>query len=212
MPLRLPPARFQATALAAVFLCAAVLPGEASLRLQGDSGPAVSARFDPLADRTRIAHRIGNLCVTFALPRVWRVTVQDDGHALLSAPDGTALEAVLRPARDVEDMPQPDLASRDAALLQRDHESLFGRPAQSATLVPMPSGAKRWTATWTDANLPGASREVTLDTVIVPLSEEWLLELSLARADAPAVYGALAAEALAGLRREPASACRAAAR
>jgi len=207
MTLRMRPIRCPAILLAAIVLLAAGLPGQAVARLAGDVRPAVSAHFDSRADRTRIAQRVGNSCMMMILPQAWSIASQDERRIVLSASDGRELEVVLRPARAARDLPQADPASRDAALLQQDHEGLFGRPAQAATLVSLPAGAKRWTATWIDASLPGASREVTLDTLIVPFSDEWVLELSLAQAGTPAAYEQLMTELLTGLRRESADAC-----
>jgi len=207
MTLRVRPIHLPAFFLAAIVLSVAGVPGQATARLAGDIGSGISADFDMRADRTRITRRVGNACMTIVLPRAWNVASQDAERTVLSAADGVELEVVLRPARAAKDLPQSDIASRDAALLQRDHEGLFGRPAQAATLVSLPAGAKRWTATWVDASLPSASREVTLDTLIVPFSDEWVIELSLAQAGAPADYERLMTDLLLSLRREPAEVC-----
>ncbi|MBZ6076749.1 hypothetical protein [Microvirga puerhi] len=193
---------------ALVFLAASATASRASLRPAVDS-PAIILRFDPVADETRIANRVGDgLCVALVLPQKWAVEAGDDLRTVLRDSDGAELEAVLRPAREVRDLPQSDLASQDAAFLQRDHEGLFGRPAQAATLASLSAGIKRWTATWIDASFPAASREVTLDTVIIPLTNDWLLELSLSDVESPSTYEAMIAKILSGVRLEAASACR----
>jgi hypothetical protein len=105
-------------------------------------------------------------------------------------------------------MPQPDLASRDAAFLQRDYEELLGRPAQSVSLSS-DAGATRWSATWIDANLPTASHAMTIEALIVPLSNEWVLELSLSGAETQGAYNAIAQRLLANLKVQGRSTCRA---
>lgn len=195
---------------AAVLLVAWTPAVQAALRMSGEPLPALSVRFEPEADRTHISSWVErNLCLMLTLPQKWRLASGNNARIVLAASDGAELEANLRPARDVRDMPQPDLASRDAALLQRDNEDMFGRPAQAATLSALSSGAKRWTATWIDASFPAASREVTLDTIIVPLSDDWLLELSLTQVDTPAAYEALVGKLLAGLKLGLADTCQA---
>lgn len=209
MPLRMSSIWPLSAACAAAVLLAASAPGaHATLRMSDEPHQAPSVRFEPEADRTHISSRVdGNLCLMLTLPQKWRLASGSDAGIILAAADGAELEAILRPARDVREMPQPDLASRDAALLQRDNEDMFGRPAQAATLSALSSGAKRWTATWIDASFPAASREVTLDTVIIPLSEDWLLELSLSQVDTPAAYEALVGKILAGLKLGAARTC-----
>ena len=106
-------------------------------------------------------------------------------------------------------MPQPDLAIRDAAALQRDYEELMGQPAQSVSLSSEAgAGAIRWSATWIDANLPTASNAMTVETLIVPLSSEWVLELSLSGVRSREGYEALAWRLLARLKVEGRAACR----
>lgn len=105
-------------------------------------------------------------------------------------------------------MAEPDLARRDAAYLQSDYESLLGRPAQSVSLTSPVPGAIRWSATWSDANLPSASRSLTVETFIVPLSKEWVLELSLADAGSREIYDALMKRILSSLEVRTGEACR----
>jgi hypothetical protein len=71
---------------------------------------------------------------------------------------------------------------------------------------PVP-GATRWSATWVDVNLPSASRAMTIETFIVPLSRDWVLELSLAEVPAGAAYDALARSLLSGLAVRAGAAC-----
>jgi hypothetical protein len=104
-------------------------------------------------------------------------------------------------------MPQPDLAGRDAAILQRDYESLLGRPAQSVILASSASGASRWSATWIDANLPAPSRSLTIETFIVPLSREWVLELSFSNVEAREAHDDLTQTLLKDLMVQGGAAC-----
>ncbi|MPR07156.1 hypothetical protein [Microvirga tunisiensis] len=104
-------------------------------------------------------------------------------------------------------MPQSDLATRDAAVLQQDYEQLLGRPAQSVSLSS-DAGATRWSATWIDASLPSASHAMTVETLIVPLSSEWVLELSLSGVDTQEAYNGLAGHLLARLKVQGRPACR----
>jgi hypothetical protein len=104
--------------------------------------------------------------------------------------------------------PQADLAHRDAAFLQRDYEGLLGRPAQSVSLTSPVPGATRWSATWVDASLPSSSRAMTVDALIVPLSNEWVLELSLHDVQEGEVHDALSRRILTGLRVNTGAACR----
>ena len=103
-------------------------------------------------------------------------------------------------------MPQPDLASRDAAFLQKDYEELLGRPAQSVSLSSTGRRA-RWSATWIDANLPSASQSMTVETLIVPLSGEWVLELSLTGIEFREASDALAEQLLARLKLHGGALC-----
>ncbi|MCB8821898.1 hypothetical protein [Microvirga rosea] len=193
--------------LSAGILMLATTPGHAALSLDKAPGP-IAVRFDLKAEQTRVTGRIGdNLCVMLSFPDEWRLAAGGGLRAVVEASHGGEVELVFRPAGEVKDLPQVDLASRDAALLQRDHEEVFGRPAQSATLATLTPGIKRWTATWSDVNLPAASGQITLDTVIVALSDEWLLELSFSEIGTRSTYEATVAEILSSLRLDSASAC-----
>ena len=69
-------------------------------------------------------------------------------------------------------------------------------------------GATRWSATWIDANLPEASHGMTVETLIVPLSGDWVLELSLSGIETREAYDALARHLLARLKVQGRVSCR----
>jgi hypothetical protein len=144
-----------------------------------------------------------DLCFSLSLPDEWRRTESGVKAAL----SDRELSVNLRSSQELRDMPQPDLVSRDAAALQQDYEELLGRPAQSVSLSSS-AGATRWSATWIDANLPTASHDMTVETLIVPLSSEWVLELSLSGAETREAYNALAQHLLARLKVQGRAACR----
>jgi hypothetical protein len=163
----------------------------------------IQARFDPVTRQTWVmGHAAPDLCFSLSLPDEWRQT-EDGFKAVLS--DGE-LSVNLRSSQALRDMPQPDLVSRDAAALQQDYEALLGRPAQSVSLSSN-GGATRWSATWIDANLPTASHDMTIETLIVPLSGEWVLELSLSGIETREAYNALAQRLLARLNVQGRAAC-----
>jgi hypothetical protein len=165
----------------------------------------IQAQFDPVTRQTRVAGRIApDLCFSLLLPDEWRQAEA----GLKAVVSQVELGVGLRSARELRDMPQPDLASRDAAFLQRDYEELLGRPAQSVSLSS-DAGATRWSATWVDANLPTASNAMTIETLIVPLSNEWVLELSLSGAETQGAYNALAQRLLTTLKVQGRGSCRA---
>jgi hypothetical protein len=165
----------------------------------------IQAQFDPVTRQTRVAGRIApDLCFSLLLPDEWRQAEV----GLKAVVSQVELGVGLRSARELRDMPQPDLASRDAAFLQRDYEELLGRPAQSVSLSS-DAGATRWSATWVDANLPTASNAMTIETLIVPLSNEWVLELSLSGAETQGAYNALAQRLLTTLKVQGRGSCRA---
>lgn len=137
------------------------------------------ANFDTALRQTYVSGRIApNLCLSLTLPQEWRLREDREKIRLKATSPVAEIELGLRSARDLQDLPQPDLAGRDAAFLQRDWEGVLGRPAQSVAVESLALGALRWTATWFDARLPAASQAMTLETFIVPLSREWVLELS----------------------------------
>jgi hypothetical protein len=167
------------------------------------SSESVQVRFDPMIRQTSVRGAVpSGLCFSFSLPEEWHSTA----HGLKSALSDIEIGIGLRSAGELRDMPQPDLASRDAALLQRDYEELLGRPAQSISLSS-DAGATRWSATWVDANLPSASHVMTVETLIVPLSGEWVLELSLFGVETREAYNALAQRLLARLKVQGRAAC-----
>jgi hypothetical protein len=185
----------------------AVVPAHASnaQRLPEQAMEAVSARFDPATLETRVASRVtSNLCVSFVLPQQWQMGTGEALKTSLTSASGEAeLELAIRSARDLPDMPQVDLPSRDAAYLQRDYENTLGQPAQAVSLASLSSGAARWTATWIDANLPAGSHALTVETFIVPLSKDWLLELSLDNVEARDAYNALVQQMLSSVTVKP---------
>jgi len=175
---------------------------------------AVSTRFDPTTRETHVASRVApNLCYSLSLPQEWQVNAApvqgaDQRTMNLKAASGEAeLGLAVRSARELQEMPQTDLPGRDAAYLQRDYEDALGQPAQAVSLSTTPSGATRWTATWIDANLPSASHALTVETFILPLSDDWLLELSLDKMEARDAYVALMHQVLASVKVKARAAC-----
>ncbi|MBB3017454.1 hypothetical protein FHR70_000494 [Microvirga lupini] len=168
------------------------------------SSEAVQVRFDPMIRQTSVRGAApSGLCFSFSLPGEWRPTTQ----GLKSALSDVEIGIGLRSAGELRDMPQPDLASRDAAFLQKDYEELLGRPAQSVSLSSHGSAA-RWSATWVDSNLPSSSQSMTVETLIVPLSGEWVLELSLSGVESQAAHDVLAQRLLTRLQVQGRAACR----
>jgi len=164
---------------------------------------AIQPRFDAATHQTQVSGKVASdLCFSFALPEEWRLT--ETGLKAVASKADLSIE--LRSADELRDMPQPDLAIRDAAALQRDYEEMLGRPAQSVSLSSE-AGATRWSATWIDASLPTASHAMTIETLIVPLSSEWVLELSLSGVESREAYNALAWRFLARLKVQGRAAC-----
>jgi hypothetical protein len=185
----------------------AALPVEAangSLAATGD----MQAQYDPAARETRVSgHAARGLCFSFRLPQKWHLNTDGPETGLESVSSEAQLGMSLRSAEALRHLPQRDLASRDAAFLQKDYEEVLGRPAQSASLSSPVAGTVRWSATWIDANLPMPSRAITVETFIVPLSAEWVLELTPARVETPAAYEAIVQPLLAGLTVQSGAAC-----
>lgn len=187
-------------------LMAAVLSGNpgaqaAKIPLQGASGfdEFVHVQFDQRLRQTRVAGRVAShRCFSLALQQEWRSTTGGMETRLRSALTRAELAVSLRSAHELRGLPQADLASRDAALLQQDYESLLGRPAQSVSLVPLSPETTRWSATWVDAHLP--SGPLTVEAFIVPLSEDWVLELSFSNITVKEEYDSLVRSLLAGLK------------
>ena len=164
---------------------------------------AIEARFDAAAQQTLVTGKAApDLCFSLSLPEEWRRTEE----GLKAVRSDASLALGLRSAEELSALPQPDLASRDAAALQQDYEDLLGRPAQSVS-QSTDAGATRWSATWVDANLPMASHAMTVETLIVPLSNAWVLELSLSGVETREAYDALAARVLARLRVQGRASC-----
>ena len=192
----------RAALLAALAIASVAQAANGPLDTDGMNG-GVQARFDPVARQTWvIGHASPDLCFSLSLPDEWRRT-EDGVKAALS---NGGLSVNLRSSRELRDLPQPDLVSRDAAALQQDYEALLGRPAQSVSLSS-DEGATRWSATWIDANLPEASHGMTVETLIVPLSGDWVLELSLSGIETREAYDALARHLLAQLKVQGRAAC-----
>ena len=164
---------------------------------------AIEARFNAAAQQTLVTGKAApDLCFSLSLPEEWRRTEE----GLKAVRSDASLALGLRSAEELSALPQPDLASRDAAALQQDYEDLLGRPAQSVS-QSTDAGATRWSATWVDANLPMASHAMTVETLIVPLSNAWVLELSLSGVETREAYDALAARVLARLRVQGRASC-----
>jgi hypothetical protein len=196
---------------AGVFQAAILVLLSAASGTQAANGPLdrpmgsepVQVRFDPMIRQTSVTGAVpSGLCFSFSLPEEWHSTAQ----GLKSARSDVEIGIGLRSAGELRDMPQPDLASRDAAFLQKDYEELLGRPAQSVSLSSHGKAA-RWSATWIDANLPSASQSMTVETLIVPLSGEWVLELSLSGVETRAAHDALAQRLLSRLQVQGRAAC-----
>lgn len=166
----------------------------------------VHAQFDPGSRQTYVTGRTSSgQCFSLTLPQEWQAATGGLETRLKSTSSGAELTVNLRSSHELRGLPQRDLASRDAALLQQDYESLLGRPAQSVSLASLTPEATRWSATWVDANLP--SGPMTVETLIVPLSEDWVLELSLADVPAKEEYETLIRRLLAGLELRQGSGC-----
>lgn len=166
------------------------------------------AQFSADADETRVTARAApDLCLAFSLPREWRAQPGGPEIRLQDASSDAELTLSLRPIAELQHVAEADLMRRDAVLLQRDYEALLGRPAQSVSLTGTAFGAARWSATWIDASLPSASRQLTIETLIVPVSGDRVLELSLSNVDARPTHEAIVKTLLSGLTVQGAVAC-----
>jgi len=171
-------------------------------------GP-VQVRFDPAMRETVVASRVTpRLCFALSLPEEWRQNTGSGETSITAVSSSAEIDINLRSARELQDQPQSDLAQRDAVFLQQDYEALLGRPAQSVSITSPAPGATRWSATWIDQNLPAGSHAITIEALIVPLSDEWVLELSLAGIDTPQSHEALVGTVLSGLKVCVGAACR----
>ncbi len=168
----------------------------------------IQARFDPTSRKTQVVGRVAsNLCFSFALPQEWQSKNGGMDARLKSSASTAELEVSLRSAHELQGMPQSDLASRDAAFLQQDYENLLGRPAQSVRFTSLETGAMRWSATWIDGNLPVGPQGMTVEAFIIPLSNDWLLELSVTNAERREHYEGIIQALLAGLRVQRGQSC-----
>ncbi|MGO4526552.1 hypothetical protein AB4097_17015 [Microvirga sp. 2MCAF35] len=185
-------------------LAVAPLAQAANDPLDGIGGTeALQAHFDAATHQTQVSGKVASdLCFSFALPEEWRLTE----IGLKATVSNADLSIGLRSADELRDLPQFDLAIRDAKALQREYEQMLGRPAQSVSLSSE-AGATRWSATWIDASLPTASHAMTVETLIVPLSSEWVLELSLSGVESREAYDALAWHLLTRLKVQDRAAC-----
>ena len=198
---------------AGLFAGAMVLaaPVQASTGSLGPEARSIQplVRFDPAARETRVTgHVVPGLCFSFRLPQEWRLDADGSETRLKAAASEAGIDVNLRSAGALQHLPQRDLASRDAAFLQRDYEDLLGRPAQSVSLASSHAGAVRWSATWIDANLPTPSRAMTVEAFIIPLSKEWVLELSPENTGTPEAHNALVRRLLTGLTVQSGADCR----
>lgn len=192
------------TCLAAPVAQAATMPREPIA-----SDDALNVRFDAQSRETRLAGRVSpGFCFSLSLPGEWRLQRNDGQTALDAVSFQARFEVRFRSAHELQDLPQPDLARRDAAYLQRDYEEVLGRPAQSVSLTSPVPGAARWSATWVDANLPTPSRAMTVEALIVPLSNHWVLELSLEDVGPQKIRDALIPRVLSDLRVRAGEDCR----
>jgi hypothetical protein len=168
----------------------------------------VQVRFDARSGQTRVVGPAApEACFALSLPQEWRSQTGGLDTRLKAASSNEELEVSLRSTHELRGLPQTDLASRDAALLQQDYESLLGRPAQSVSLASLSTGATRWSATWVDHHLPSGPQGMTVETLIVPLSSDWVLELSLSNVEEKVRYESLMKAMLTSLKVQRGSAC-----
>jgi hypothetical protein len=171
-------------------------------------GP-VRVQFDPAMRETVIASRVTpRLCFALSLPEEWRQNTGSGETSVTAVSSSAEIDVNLRSARELQHQPQSDLAHRDAGFLQQDYENLLGRPAQSVSISSPAPGATRWSATWIDQNLPTNSHAITIEALIVPLSDEWVLEMSLGGIETPEAHEALIQNVLTGLKVRVGAACR----
>ncbi|KAB0267506.1 hypothetical protein [Microvirga brassicacearum] len=211
MRIRIEATRVYIAAGIAILASVLGLPADSAVAAFSDrSRPEATAiRYLPSLGETQVAARIDQaLCLAFSLPQEWRRVPAGNGAALhLAAATGDgAIEIAFRSMRDLMELPQADPITRDAAFLQRDHEGVFGRPAQASSLESVP-GATRWTATWIDGNLPSSTHMLTLETYIVRASPDWMLEISISDIDDRDTYDTLVQRVLANLQTADPARC-----
>lgn len=168
----------------------------------------IATRFDPVLQETQVRERVEpNLCVSFRLGREWILSRQSEGISL-QTPSGEDLDIQLRPATELRNLPQADLADREAAALQKSYERLIGKPAQAVDHQPTGSpGVTRWSAIWIDPNVDSASHSLKVETFIVDLRGNAALELTMNAGDS-ATYRTETARMLASLLVTSGSDCR----
>lgn len=162
----------------------------------------------PATNETHVTARLDPaLCVALSLPQQWRREGAEDGSLRLAASGGAGeIEVGWRAVRDLAGLPQGNAGSKDAELLQRDHEGLLGRKANASTVQTL-GDATRWTATWIDTSLPAPSHSLTVETYIVPASREWLLELSISDINDRSLYEDLVRQVLSNVRTASSAQC-----
>ena len=180
------------------------------LHKPGAAGEPISAVYDPAAGETHVRGRLADdLCFSLRMPREWRAAAGGGPMRLEAVSSEAELEIVARSAEDLRDAAGPDLPRRSAAALQREYEETLGKPAQSASIEPLgDAGAIRWAATWIDANFSGAGGAFAVETVIIAVAPEWLLELTATKVEGGAVADALVGRALSGLEVATGGGCR----
>lgn len=201
--------RSQAVAVAAL-MCLSSMAHAANVPFNGPAPrhETFQVRFDAHVGQTRVQGPVApEACFALSLPQEWRSQADGSEARLKAASSNAELGVSLRSTHELRGLPQPDLASRDAALLQQDYENLLGRPAQSVSLASLSTGATRWSATWIDAQLPSGPNGMTVETLIVPLSDEWVLELSLSNIQERGHYEALMKSMLTSLKVQRGPAC-----
>jgi hypothetical protein len=190
-------ALLMATPLAMPGALAAVDPA-AGLRARADSDAAVAASRGKSVVTVALEQ---GLCLSLAMPAEWQVTAREGPITRLKDwASGIELDVTARSAAELRGGSHPDLARRDAAVLQAGYEALIGKPAQAVSLEPLPlAGALVWRATWLDTFMPGGGGSFTAETLIVPLAPEWLVEVTIGNVDAHLVHDALVAQVLSNL-------------
>jgi hypothetical protein len=189
------------TMFAATAIIGALVLGTDAIASTGGALQETSARFDPISRETQVQEQVSaHLCVSFRLPRKWRLSRNEDGALLHAEESDEDLEIRVRSSSELQSFPQADIAAREAAALQQTYETMIGKPAQATNLQPTGLfGVSRWSATWVDANLASASRALVVETYIVDLKGA-ALELTLSNTGTAAEYRDQIARLLSSLR------------
>jgi hypothetical protein len=202
--------RVSAAARIAALLGALCIPSDLSATSLPDQYPSETSAVSylPAVGETHVTARLDPaVCVAFSLPQEWRREGGEDGALRLAASGGDGeIEISWRAVRELAELPQGNVGSKDAELLQRDHEGLLGRKAMTSTIETLGS-ATRWTATWIDTSFPAPSHSLTVETYIVPASREWLLELSISDIDDRSTYDDLVRQVLSNIRTASTAQC-----